>query len=45
MPKSGATRGHHSALESAHAIAEVIKRAPKMKKTMFVIVNVSRPRR
>jgi tryptophan synthase beta chain len=29
------------ALESAHAVAEVIKRAPKMKKTDVVIVNVS----
>jgi tryptophan synthase beta chain len=29
------------ALESAHAIAEVIKRAPKMKKSDIVIVNVS----
>jgi len=29
------------ALESAHAIAEVIKRAPKMKKSEVVIVNVS----
>src|SRR6184192_3900626 len=29
------------ALESAHAIAEVIKRAPKMKKSDVVIVNVS----
>jgi tryptophan synthase beta chain len=29
------------ALESAHAVAEVIKRAPKMKKGDIVIVNVS----
>ena len=29
------------ALESAHAVAEVIKRAPKMKKSDIVIVNVS----
>src|SRR5256885_6364484 len=29
------------ALESAHAIAEVIKRAPKMKKSDIVIVNIS----
>ena len=29
------------ALESAHAVAEVVKRAPKMKKTEVVIVNVS----
>ena len=29
------------ALESAHAVAEVIKRAPRMKKSDVVIVNVS----
>jgi tryptophan synthase beta chain len=29
------------ALESAHAVAEVIKRAPKMKKSDIVVVNVS----
>ncbi len=29
------------ALESAHAIAELIKRAPKMKKGEIVILNVS----
>ncbi len=29
------------ALESAHAVAEVIKRAPKMKKSDVVIVNIS----
>jgi tryptophan synthase beta chain len=29
------------ALESAHAVAEVIKRAPKMKKSDLVVVNVS----
>jgi tryptophan synthase beta chain len=29
------------ALESAHAVAEVIKRAPKMQKSDVVIVNVS----
>src|SRR5207237_3195150 len=29
------------ALESAHAVAEVTKRAPKMKKSEIVIVNVS----
>jgi len=29
------------ALESAHAVAEVIKRAPKMKKNEIVIVNIS----
>ena len=35
------TEGIISALESAHAVAEVIKRAPKMKKTDVVIVNIS----
>src|SRR5881296_2891708 len=35
------TEGIIPALESAHAIAELIKRAPKMKKTDIVIVNVS----
>ena len=29
------------ALESAHAIAELIKRAPKMKRGEIVILNVS----
>jgi len=29
------------ALESAHAVAEVVKRAPRMKKSEIVIVNVS----
>jgi tryptophan synthase beta chain len=29
------------ALESSHAIAEVIKRAPKMRKDQFIIVNLS----
>ncbi|HUA37379.1 MAG TPA: tryptophan synthase subunit beta [Candidatus Sulfopaludibacter sp.] len=29
------------ALESAHAIAEVIKRAPKMRKNQFIIINLS----
>ncbi|MGB6875070.1 MAG: tryptophan synthase subunit beta [Candidatus Acidiferrales bacterium] len=29
------------ALESAHAVAEVIKRAPKMKKSEIIIVNLS----
>jgi tryptophan synthase beta chain len=29
------------ALESAHAIAECVKRAPKMKKSDIVLVNVS----
>src|SRR5579872_5202106 len=35
------TEGIIPALESAHAIAEVIKRAPKMKKSDAVIVNIS----
>jgi tryptophan synthase beta chain len=35
------TEGIIPALESAHAIAEVLKRAPKMKKSEIVIVNVS----
>ena len=35
------TEGIIPALESAHAVAEVIKRAPKMKKTDGVIVNIS----
>ena len=35
------TEGIIPALESAHAIAELIKRAPKMKKTDVVVVNVS----
>jgi tryptophan synthase beta chain len=35
------TEGIIPALESAHAVAEVIKRAPKMKKTEIVIVNIS----
>ena len=29
------------ALESAHAVAECIKRAPKMKKEQVMIVNIS----
>jgi tryptophan synthase beta chain len=29
------------ALESAHAIAEVMKRAPKMRRTELIIVNLS----
>jgi tryptophan synthase beta chain len=28
-------------LESAHAVAEAIKRAPKMKKSEILLVNVS----
>jgi len=35
------TEGIITALESAHAVAEVIKRAPTMKKSDVVIVNVS----
>jgi tryptophan synthase beta chain len=35
------TEGIIPALESAHAVAEAIKRAPKMKKSDIVIVNVS----
>src|SRR5437773_3938463 len=35
------TAGIIPALESAHAVAEVIKRAPQMKKSDVVIVNVS----
>ncbi len=35
------TEGIIPALESAHAVAEVIKRAPRMKKSDVVMVNVS----
>ena len=35
------TEGIIPALESAHAVAEAIKRAPKMKKSEIVLVNVS----
>ena len=35
------TEGIIPALESAHAVAEVVKRAPKMSKSEYVIVNVS----
>src|ERR1700686_4137773 len=35
------TEGIIPALESAHAVAEMLKRAPKMKKSEIVIVNVS----
>jgi len=35
------TEGIIPALESAHAVAEVIKRAPKMKRSEVVIVNIS----
>jgi tryptophan synthase beta chain len=35
------TEGIIPALESAHAVVEAIKRAPKMKKSEIVIVNVS----
>ncbi len=35
------TEGIIPALESAHAVAEAIKRAPKMKKTDVLVVNIS----
>jgi tryptophan synthase beta chain len=35
------TEGIIPALESAHAVAEAIKRAPKMKKSEVMIVNIS----
>ena len=35
------TEGIIPALESAHAVAEVIKRAPKMKKSEIALVNIS----
>jgi len=35
------TEGIISALESAHAVAEAVKRAPKMKKSEIIIVNIS----
>ena len=35
------TEGIIPALESAHAVAEALKRAPKMKKSEIVIVNIS----
>ena len=35
------TEGIIPALESAHAVAEVIKRAPRMKKSEVVMVNIS----
>jgi tryptophan synthase beta chain len=35
------TEGIIPALESAHAVAEVIKRAPRMKRSEVVIVNIS----
>ena len=35
------TEGIIPALESAHAVAEAIKRAPKMKKSDVLIVNIS----
>jgi tryptophan synthase beta chain len=35
------TEGIIPALESAHAVAEVVKRAPKMKKSDIVVVNIS----
>ena len=35
------TEGVIPALESAHAVAEVLKRAPRMKKSEVVMVNIS----
>jgi tryptophan synthase beta chain len=35
------TEGIFPALESAHAVAEVIKRAPKMKPIQIIVVNIS----
>jgi tryptophan synthase beta chain len=35
------TEGIIPALESAHAVAEAVKRAPGMKKSDVVVVNVS----
>jgi tryptophan synthase beta chain len=35
------TEGIIPALESSHAVAEVIKRAPKMRKNQVVLVNLS----
>jgi tryptophan synthase beta chain len=35
------TEGIIPALESAHAVAEAIKRGPKMKKSEIMIVNIS----
>jgi len=35
------TEGIIPALESAHALAELVRRAPRMKKSDIVIVNIS----
>ncbi len=35
------TEGVIAALESAHAVAEVMKRAPRMEKSQIIIVNIS----
>jgi tryptophan synthase beta chain len=35
------TEGIIPALESAHAVAEAVKRAPQMKKSEIMIVNIS----
>jgi tryptophan synthase beta chain len=35
------TEGIIPALESSHAVAEVIKRAPKMRKDQVILVNLS----
>jgi len=37
----GGKEGIIPALESAHAVAEVVKRAPSMKRSQVVVVNVS----
>jgi tryptophan synthase beta chain len=39
--KLARTEGIIPALESAHAVVEAIKRAPRMKKSEIIIVNVS----
>jgi tryptophan synthase beta chain len=35
------TEGIIPALESAHAVAEVVKRAPRMRKSEIIIANIS----
>jgi tryptophan synthase beta chain len=39
--KLAKTEGIFPALESAHAVAEVLKRAPEMKKDQIIVVNIS----
>ena len=39
--KLARTEGIIPALESAHAIAEVMKRAPKMSRNKLIVVNLS----